>query len=104
MVAWIVLYLVFLCVHFVYFHAGRDNVGALVENAISGQSMGALIFQPSGDGEVNMVHMTQLVIATTYLDKTNQWEAVGFQKRNEALQHIRAGKLTHTVLANTHDH
>ncbi|XP_024120035.1 complement C3-like [Oryzias melastigma] len=35
--------------------------------------------------------MTLPVIATTYLDKTNQWEAVGFQKRAEALQHIKTG-------------
>uniref|UniRef100_A0A8D3BUN6 Alpha-macroglobulin receptor-binding domain-containing protein n=1 Tax=Scophthalmus maximus TaxID=52904 RepID=A0A8D3BUN6_SCOMX len=31
-----------------------------------------------------MIHMTLPVIATRYLDKTNQWEIVGFQKRNEA--------------------
>uniref|UniRef100_A0A8D3CWH7 Complement C3-like n=1 Tax=Scophthalmus maximus TaxID=52904 RepID=A0A8D3CWH7_SCOMX len=70
---------------------GRENVGGLVENAISGKSMGTLIYQPSGCGEQNMIHMTLPVIATTYLDKTNQWETVGFQKRNEALQHIKTG-------------
>ncbi|KAM7009820.1 complement C3-like [Tautogolabrus adspersus] len=70
---------------------GREEVSALVENAISGNSMGTLIYQPSGSGESNMIHMTLPVIATTYLDKTNQWETVGFQKRNEALQHIKFG-------------
>ncbi|KAM7010010.1 complement C3-like [Tautogolabrus adspersus] len=70
---------------------GREEVSALVENAISGNSMGTLIYQPSGCGEQNMIHMTLPVIATTYLDKTNQWETVGFQKRNEALQHIKFG-------------
>ncbi|XP_041640226.1 complement C3-like [Cheilinus undulatus] len=70
---------------------GREEVSALVENAISGHSMGKLIYQPSGCGEQNMIHMTLPVIATTYLDKTNQWETVGFQKRNEALQHIKFG-------------
>ncbi|XP_045902911.1 complement C3-like [Micropterus dolomieu] len=70
---------------------GREHVSALVENAISGNSMGSLIYQPSGCGEQNMIHMTLPVIATTYLDKTNQWETVGFQKRNEALQHIKTG-------------
>uniref|UniRef100_A0A3Q3G355 Complement C3 n=1 Tax=Labrus bergylta TaxID=56723 RepID=A0A3Q3G355_9LABR len=70
---------------------GREEVSALVENAISGNSMGTLIYQPSGCGEQNMIHMTLPVIATTYLDKTNQWETVGFQKRNEALQHITFG-------------
>ncbi|KAK2815854.1 hypothetical protein Q5P01_026321 [Channa striata] len=70
---------------------GRENISPLVENAISGKSMGSLIYQPSGCGEQNMIHMTLPVIATTYLDKTNQWETVGLHKRNEALQHIRTG-------------
>ncbi|XP_076003914.1 complement C3-like [Genypterus blacodes] len=70
---------------------GQENIGPLVENAISGQSMGTLIYQPSGCGEQNMIHMTLPVIATTYLDKTNKWEEVGLQKRNEAIQHINHG-------------
>ncbi|XP_023190444.1 complement C3-like [Xiphophorus maculatus] len=70
---------------------GRDLTSWLLENAISGRSMGALIYQPSGSGEQNMIRMTLPVIATTYLDKTNQWEAVGLNRRNEAIQHIKTG-------------
>ncbi|XP_063332735.1 complement C3-like [Pelmatolapia mariae] len=70
---------------------GREQVFQLVENAIGGNSMGTLIRQPSGSGESNMISMTLPVIATFYLDKTNQWETVGFEKRNEALQHIKTG-------------
>uniref|UniRef100_A0A8D0AEL5 NTR domain-containing protein n=1 Tax=Sander lucioperca TaxID=283035 RepID=A0A8D0AEL5_SANLU len=70
---------------------GRKQVSALVENVVSGNSMGTLIVQPGGSGESNMADMTLPVIAVTYLDKTNQWETVGFQKRNEALQHIKTG-------------
>ncbi|XP_030265397.1 complement C3-like isoform X2 [Sparus aurata] len=70
---------------------GREHVSALVENAISGQSMGTLIQQPGGCGEQNMIGMTLPVIAVTYLDKTNQWEAVGPQKRGEALDNIKTG-------------
>ncbi|KAF7652290.1 hypothetical protein LDENG_00098660, partial [Lucifuga dentata] len=70
---------------------GKEHISMLVENAISGKSMGTLIYQPSGCGEQNMIHMTLPVIATTYLDKTNQWEQVGFEKRDEALQHIKTG-------------
>ena len=81
----------FVCVC-VCVHSGRERVGHLVENAISGKSMGSLIYQPSGCGEQNMIHMTLPVIATLYLDKTNQWETVGFQKRAEALQHIKTGR------------
>ncbi|KAK1885951.1 Complement C3 [Dissostichus eleginoides] len=65
---------------------GREQVSAL-----SGNSMGTLIKQPSGCGEQNMMSMTLTLIAATYLDKTNQWETVGFRKRNEALQHIKTG-------------
>ncbi|XP_068606604.1 complement C3 [Brachionichthys hirsutus] len=70
---------------------GREHVSALVENAISGKSLGSLIVQPAGCGEQNMIRMTLPVIATTYLDKTNQWDTVGFEKRNDALQHITTG-------------
>ncbi|KAF6739079.1 Complement C3 [Oryzias melastigma] len=70
---------------------GREQVSGLVENAISGKSMGTLIYQPYGCGEQNMMHTSLSVIATIYLDKINKWEAVGFQKRDEALQHIKTG-------------
>uniref|UniRef100_A0A672HAG4 Complement C3-like n=1 Tax=Salarias fasciatus TaxID=181472 RepID=A0A672HAG4_SALFA len=73
------------------FITGREDISALMENAISGKSMAELIYKPSGPGEPNMIHMTHPVIATIYLDRTNQWEAVGFQKRAEALQHIKTG-------------
>ncbi|XP_058495809.1 complement C3-like isoform X2 [Solea solea] len=68
-----------------------SEVGPLVENVISGKSLGSLIRQPSGCGEQNLARMSLPVITTMYLDKTNQWETVGFQKRNEALQHIKTG-------------
>ncbi|XP_037545595.1 complement C3 [Nematolebias whitei] len=70
---------------------GREQVSGLVENAISGNSMGTLIQAPGGCGEQNMIYTTLPVIATRYLDKTNQWEAVGFQKRAEAIEHIKTG-------------
>ncbi|XP_056264584.1 complement C3-like isoform X2 [Pseudoliparis swirei] len=70
---------------------GREGVSELVESAISGSAMGTLIAQPAGCGEQNMYRMTLPVIATIYLDKTNQWESVGFEKRDAALQHIKTG-------------
>lgn len=69
---------------------GRDQ-GDKLENDINGQSMGNLIYQPGGDGEENMIHLSRTVAATWYLDQTNQWEAVNIDRRNEALQHIRTG-------------
>ncbi|XP_070776593.1 complement C3-like [Enoplosus armatus] len=66
----------------------KQNV---LKNDIGGKSMGSLIIQSSGCGEENMIHMTLPVIATTYLDKTNQWETVDIERRNDALQHIKTG-------------
>lgn len=67
-------------------------MGPLVESIVSGVSMEKLILQPMGCGEQNMAKMTLPVIATMYLDNTKQWETVGFDERNKALQHIEAGK------------
>lgn len=61
------------------------------ESAISGNTMDGLIQQPSGSGEINMIRMTLPVIAAVYLDKTNQWELIGFEKRSKALEHIETG-------------
>lgn len=72
--------------------AGRQQ--ARLKNAISGTPLGTLIYQPSGSGEENIIHMTLSVIATTYLDKAILWESVGIDRRNEALQHIITGRLT----------
>lgn len=65
----------------------------MLESAINGSTMDQLIAQPYGCGEQNMIAMTLPVIATMYLDKTNQWHDVGFQKRDEALRHIQIGRL-----------
>ncbi|KAG7223749.1 hypothetical protein INR49_026431 [Caranx melampygus] len=73
------------------FMLGREPFSARVEDTITLQPMERMIYQPTGNGAANMVHMTMTVIATTYLDKTNQWETVGLQKRNEALQYIQTG-------------
>ncbi|XP_050961778.1 complement C3 [Labeo rohita] len=62
-----------------------------VEQAINGSFMGRLIVQPSGCGEQNMVAMTLPVIATHYLDNTNQWEAVSMDRRTEATNKISTG-------------
>ncbi|KAK2919240.1 hypothetical protein Q8A73_003611 [Channa argus] len=69
------------------------NSGIPTKDIVVGTPMDTLISltEPSGCGEQNMVRMTLPVIATLYLDKTNQWETVGFQKRDEALQHIITG-------------
>lgn len=61
------------------------------QSVISGNTLDNLIVQPLGSGETNMIQMTLPVIATVYLDKTNQWQMIGFEKRNEALGRIQTG-------------
>ncbi|XP_050959799.1 complement C3-like isoform X4 [Labeo rohita] len=74
-----------------YISITGEDIAQTVEKAISGDFMGRLIFQPYGCGEQNMYHMTLPLIATHYLDSTNQWETVGLERRNEAISHIDTG-------------
>uniref|UniRef100_A0A672Q7I7 Complement C3-like n=1 Tax=Sinocyclocheilus grahami TaxID=75366 RepID=A0A672Q7I7_SINGR len=74
-----------------YISIAGEEIAQTVEQAISGDFMGRLIVQPSGCGEQNMIHMTLPLIATHYLDSTNQWAPVGMERRNDAINHIKTG-------------
>uniref|UniRef100_A0A803TP89 NTR domain-containing protein n=1 Tax=Anolis carolinensis TaxID=28377 RepID=A0A803TP89_ANOCA len=63
----------------------------IAEESIDGSNLRHLIITPSGDGESNMITMTPTVIATQYLDATNQWEKVGVNRRSEAIRQIMKG-------------
>lgn len=64
----------------------------IIENSIDGANLKHLIVTPSGCGEQNMIGMTPPVIATHYLDNTEQWERIGVQRRAEAIKLITQGK------------
>nr|XP_055060091.1 complement C3-like [Misgurnus anguillicaudatus] len=68
-----------------------EAITQTVEQAIGGDFMGRLIVQPFGTGEDIMIHMTLPLIATHYLDTTNQWHTVGMERRGEAINHINTG-------------
>ncbi|XP_062866794.1 complement C3-like [Trichomycterus rosablanca] len=74
-----------------YITVSGQEISQTIEQAISGDFMGRLIVQPCGCGEQNMIIMTLPLIATHYLDSTNQWEFVGMQRRDEAVKHIKTG-------------
>ncbi|XP_030636322.1 complement C3-like [Chanos chanos] len=63
----------------------------MVEKSISGKGMGDLIRQPGGCAEQNMMSMVLPLIATHYLDNTNQWHQVGMDRRPTALSYISMG-------------
>ncbi|XP_060539461.1 venom factor-like [Pantherophis guttatus] len=68
-----------------------DLVAQTVESSIDGSKLSHLIITPSGCGEQNMIRMTAPVIATYYLDTTEQWEALGINRRPEAVKQIMTG-------------
>lgn len=69
---------------------GREQARKL-ENSIGGELVGSLIYQPGGDGDENISHMSLTITATRYLDQINRWEAANIERRNEALRYIRVG-------------
>ncbi|KAK7165650.1 hypothetical protein R3I93_005655 [Phoxinus phoxinus] len=74
-----------------YVSAIGDTISITIEAAISGQAMGSLVVQPGGCGEQNMIGLTMPVIATHYLDKTNQWHTVKAGLRQTAVFYITKG-------------
>ncbi|KAL2086955.1 hypothetical protein ACEWY4_018014 [Coilia grayii] len=74
-----------------YITVQGDELGITLQEAIGGNAMTSLIRQPGGCGEQNMFGITMPVTAANYLDKTNQWDAVGVAKRATALQYIQTG-------------
>ncbi|XP_031418396.1 complement C3-like isoform X2 [Clupea harengus] len=68
-----------------------QELSDFIVNAISGESMDSLLNIPYGNGEENLVTMAMPLIATHYLDHTNQWDKVDVQKRAEAVGYIRMG-------------
>ncbi|KAM6972588.1 LOW QUALITY PROTEIN: complement C3-like [Aplochiton taeniatus] len=62
-----------------------------IDNSISEDSLGSLIRMPGGCVEQNLASIILPLIATHYLDRTNQWEVVGVQRRSQALKYIERG-------------
>ncbi|XP_071384057.1 venom factor-like [Centroberyx affinis] len=70
----------------------RGNVLAdSIENSISEDSLASLIQMPGGCVEQNLASITLPLIATLYLDRANDWQSVGVQRKAEALRYIRRG-------------
>uniref|UniRef100_A0A8C3HKP2 Uncharacterized protein n=1 Tax=Chrysemys picta bellii TaxID=8478 RepID=A0A8C3HKP2_CHRPI len=72
-------------IHAMLFPWSGNPVTIIVENSIDGANLKHLIVTPSGSGEANMIRMTPPVIATIYLDSTEQWERIGVERRAELL-------------------
>ncbi|XP_010006476.1 PREDICTED: complement C3, partial [Chaetura pelagica] len=68
-----------------------NPMSIMVEKAIDGEKLKHLITTPAGCGEQNMIGMTPTVIATHYLDSTQQWESFGVDQRAKAIELIKKG-------------
>ncbi|XP_073478926.1 complement C3-like [Aquarana catesbeiana] len=69
-------------------------IADFIEESIDGKNLNNLIILPTGCAEQNMYKMAPLVIATLFLDKTNQWEKVGFHRRAETINNMQTGYAT----------
>ncbi|XP_069804266.1 complement C3 [Dendropsophus ebraccatus] len=74
-----------------------NPIGQIVEDSLDGKNLNPLIVVPRGCGEQNMITMTPSVIATIFLDATNQWERIGLNRREEALKNVRQGYVQQLV-------
>ncbi|XP_072005861.1 A.superbus venom factor 1-like [Engystomops pustulosus] len=74
-----------------------NAISQMVEEAVQGGNLNHLIVVPRGCGEQNMITMTPSVIATIYLDATNQWEKIGLNRREEAIKYIKQGYVQQLV-------
>ncbi|XP_066512277.1 venom factor-like isoform X1 [Hoplias malabaricus] len=70
----------------------RGNVLAdSIDNSINKDSLAALIQMPGGCVEQNLARVALPIIATYYLDRSDQWELVGLKRREEAIGYIQKG-------------
>ncbi|KAM3924662.1 LOW QUALITY PROTEIN: venom factor-like [Leptodactylus fuscus] len=60
-------------------------------DVIDGARLNPLIVVAYGNGEETMMTMTPTLMATMYLDATNQWDSIGVNRRTEALNNIKQG-------------
>ncbi|XP_077117911.1 A.superbus venom factor 1-like isoform X2 [Ranitomeya variabilis] len=67
------------------------------ENVIDGSLLSHLIVVPRGSAESNMISLTPTVMATIYLDATNQWDRIGVNRRHEAIKMIYQGYVQQLV-------
>ncbi|XP_040272011.1 A.superbus venom factor 1-like [Bufo bufo] len=68
-----------------------NPISEVVEESIDGVNLDHLIKAPGGSGEGNMLTITTSLIATHYLDFSNQWNRLGFLRRKQAIQYIKNG-------------
>ncbi|XP_016110605.1 complement C3-like [Sinocyclocheilus grahami] len=68
-----------------------DLLADSIDNSIKEDSLAALIRMPGGCVEQNLARITLPLIAAHYLDRSGNWDAVGIDRREEAIKYIQKG-------------
>ncbi|XP_028821313.1 complement C3-like [Denticeps clupeoides] len=82
----------------VHIRVEGQDLSRIMEKTFRGESLSAFLFQPGGNSLENMLTMTLPLTAAHYMDRTNQWDEVGMEKRAAAVEYISTGyqrQLTH---------
>ncbi|XP_016427569.1 complement C3-like [Sinocyclocheilus rhinocerous] len=68
-----------------------DLLADSIDNSIKEDSLASLIRMPGGCVEQNLARITLPLIAAHYLDRSGNWDAVGTDRRQEAIKYIQTG-------------
>ncbi|KAM3924657.1 venom factor-like [Leptodactylus fuscus] len=74
-----------------------NPISQLLADAVDGANLNHFIRVPGGCGEQIMIGMTSSVLASLYLDATNQWDRIGVDRRSEAIENIKKGYIQQLV-------
>lgn len=77
--------------HFTLFLLPGNLLADSIDNAISEDSLASLIQMPGGCVEQNLASITLPLIATLYLERSEDWESVGVERKDEAIRYIKRG-------------
>lgn len=72
-----------------------DLLADSIDNSMKEDSLASLIRMPSGCVEQNLARMVLPLIAVHYRDRSANWEAVGLNRRKEAIKYIQKGATRH---------
>ncbi|XP_078422894.1 complement C4-like isoform X2 [Cetorhinus maximus] len=76
---------------YLYIRARGEVLGETVQNCLSPEGVDRLIQLPSGCTEQTTSRLAPTVFAVNYLDKSDQWLCLKAERKDEAIEHIRAG-------------
>ncbi|XP_039628328.1 complement C3-like [Polypterus senegalus] len=74
-----------------YISVKGELVGETIETILGSGNLTDFIKLPTGCGEQNLGKLASVVMATLYLDKSNQWLQFGMERRAVAINYIQQG-------------